>query len=29
VRMVLPVLRSVDERLRQGAASLGASPARV
>ncbi|MFF5987738.1 ABC transporter permease [Prauserella flavalba] len=29
VRMVLPVLRSVDERLRQAAATLGASPARV
>jgi thiamine transport system permease protein len=29
VRMVLPVLRSVNERLRQAAASLGASPARV
>ncbi|EHR52596.1 ABC-type Fe3+ transport system, permease component [Saccharomonospora marina XMU15] len=29
VRMVLPVLRSVDERLRQAAATLGARPARV
>lgn len=29
VRMVLPVLRSVDERLRQAAATLGAAPARV
>lgn len=29
VRMVLPVLRAVDERLRQAAASLGASPVRV
>ncbi|ATE57969.1 MULTISPECIES: ABC transporter permease [Actinosynnema] len=29
VRMVLPVLRAVDERLRQAAASLGASPWRV
>lgn len=29
VRMVLPVLRSVDDRLRQAAATLGASPARV
>lgn len=29
VRMVLPVLRSVDERLRQAAATLGASPPRV
>jgi thiamine transport system permease protein len=29
VRMVLPVLRAVDERLRQAAATLGASPARV
>jgi thiamine transport system permease protein len=29
VRMVLPVLRSVDERLRQAASTLGASPARV
>ena len=29
VRMVLPVLRSVDVRLRQAAATLGASPGRV
>nr|WP_116047386.1 iron ABC transporter permease [Amycolatopsis palatopharyngis] len=29
VRMVLPVLRSVDERLRQAAATLGARPLRV
>jgi thiamine transport system permease protein len=29
VRMVLPVLRSVQGRLRQAAATLGASPARV
>lgn len=29
VRMVLPVLRSVDDRLRQAAATLGAGPARV
>ncbi len=29
VRMVLPVLRAVDERLRQAAATLGASPLRV
>lgn len=29
VRMVLPVLRSVDERLRQAAATLGAGPVRV
>jgi thiamine transport system permease protein len=29
VRMVLPVLRSVAERLRQAAPTLGASPARV
>jgi thiamine transport system permease protein len=29
VRMILPVLRSVDDRLRQAAATLGASPARV
>ncbi|MFD9965835.1 ABC transporter permease [Amycolatopsis sp. NPDC058986] len=29
VRMVLPVLRAVDIRLRQAAATLGASPARV
>ncbi|WP_399340453.1 ABC transporter permease [Umezawaea sp. Da 62-37] len=29
VRMVLPVLRAVDERLRQAAATLGASPWRV
>ncbi|MFD9894983.1 ABC transporter permease [Amycolatopsis sp. NPDC059027] len=29
VRMVLPVLRAVDVRLRQAAATLGASPARV
>ncbi len=29
VRMVLPVLRSVDVRLRQAASTLGASPARV
>ncbi|ASR37948.1 iron ABC transporter permease [Prauserella marina] len=29
IRMVLPVLRSIDERLRQAAATLGASPARV
>ncbi|WP_372448975.1 ABC transporter permease [Qaidamihabitans albus] len=29
IRMVLPVLRSVDERLRQAAATLGAGPARV
>lgn len=29
VRMVLPVLRSVDPRLRQAAATLGAGPARV
>ncbi|TLW91879.1 iron ABC transporter permease [Saccharomonospora piscinae] len=29
VRLVLPVLRSVDERLRQAAATLGAGPARV
>ncbi|KAA2264101.1 iron ABC transporter permease [Solihabitans fulvus] len=29
VRMVLPVLRAIDERLRQAAATLGASPLRV
>ncbi|MFD2488792.1 ABC transporter permease [Amycolatopsis jiangsuensis] len=29
VRMILPVLRAIDERLRQAAATLGASPARV
>jgi thiamine transport system permease protein len=29
VRMVLPVLRSVDVRLRQAASTLGASPLRV
>jgi thiamine transport system permease protein len=29
IRIMLPVLRSVDERLRQAAASLGASPWRV
>lgn len=29
IRMLLPVLRSIDVRLRQAAASLGASPARV
>ncbi|MFC5287241.1 ABC transporter permease [Actinokineospora guangxiensis] len=29
VRLVLPVLRSIDERLRQAAASLGAGPWRV
>lgn len=29
IRMVLPVLRSIDERLRQAAASLGAGPLRV
>ena len=29
VRLVLPVLRSVDERLRQAAATLGAGPVRV
>ncbi len=29
VRLILPVLRSVDERLRQAAATLGASPVRV
>ncbi|WP_020664948.1 ABC transporter permease [Amycolatopsis benzoatilytica] len=29
VRMILPVLRAVDIRLRQAAATLGASPARV
>ncbi|MDT8911513.1 iron ABC transporter permease [Amycolatopsis sp. PS_44_ISF1] len=29
VRMVLPVLRAVDVRLRQAASTLGASPARV
>jgi thiamine transport system permease protein len=29
VRLLLPVLRSIDTRLRQAAASLGASPARV
>ncbi|MEU6645757.1 ABC transporter permease subunit [Saccharomonospora sp. NPDC046836] len=29
IRIVLPVLRSVDQRLRQAAATLGASPARV
>jgi thiamine transport system permease protein len=29
VRMVLPVLRSVDERLRQAAATLGAGPLKV
>lgn len=29
IRMVLPVLRSVDERLRQAASTLGASPVRV
>lgn len=29
VRVVLPVLRSVDDRLRQAAATLGAGPARV
>ncbi|WP_312867727.1 ABC transporter permease [Amycolatopsis pithecellobii] len=29
VRMVLPVLRSIDERLRQAAATLGAGPVRV
>jgi thiamine transport system permease protein len=29
VRMVLPVLRAIDERLRQAAATLGASPWRV
>lgn len=29
VRMVLPVLRSIDDRLRQAAATLGAGPMRV
>ncbi|MFL6141073.1 MAG: ABC transporter permease [Labedaea sp.] len=29
IRMVLPVLRSIDERLRQAAATLGAGPLRV
>ncbi|WP_431421988.1 ABC transporter permease [Actinokineospora sp.] len=29
IRMILPVLRSVDPRLRQAAGSLGASPSRV
>ncbi|HWM01507.1 MAG TPA: ABC transporter permease subunit [Actinophytocola sp.] len=29
IRMLLPVLRSIDERLRQAAASLGAGPWRV
>jgi thiamine transport system permease protein len=29
IRIVLPVLRSIDERLRQAAATLGASPFRV
>lgn len=29
VRMILPVLRAIDERLRQAAATLGASPLRV
>jgi thiamine transport system permease protein len=29
IRLLLPVLRSIDERLRQAAASLGASPLRV
>ena len=29
IRMLLPVLRSIDERLRHAAASLGASPLRV
>ncbi|SDD01029.1 thiamine transport system permease protein [Actinokineospora iranica] len=29
IRMVLPVLRSIDDRLRQAAATLGASPWRV
>jgi thiamine transport system permease protein len=29
VRMVLPVLRSIDDRLRQAAATLGAEPLRV
>jgi thiamine transport system permease protein len=29
IRMLLPVLRSIDPRLRQAAASLGASPGRV
>jgi thiamine transport system permease protein len=29
IRIVLPVLRSIDSRLRQAAASLGASPPRV
>jgi thiamine transport system permease protein len=29
IRIVLPVLRSIDERLRQAAASLGAGPLRV
>ena len=29
VRTVLPVVRSIDDRLRQAAATLGASPARV
>ncbi|OLF15690.1 ABC transporter permease, partial [Actinophytocola xanthii] len=29
IRMLLPVLRSIDTRLRQAAAALGASPARV
>lgn len=29
IRIVLPVLRSIDERLRQAAASLGAGPVRV
>jgi thiamine transport system permease protein len=29
VRMVLPVLRSIDDRLRQAAATLGAGPLRV
>ncbi|WP_020670473.1 ABC transporter permease [Amycolatopsis nigrescens] len=29
IRMVLPVLRSVDERLRQAASTLGAGPLRV
>ena len=29
IRIVLPVLRSIDERLRQAAATLGAGPGRV
>lgn len=29
IRMVLPVVRSIDDRLRQAAATLGASPMRV